>query len=127
MTDQPHAGGRPSAYDPAFCQVVEDALAQGFSLAVAAGDVGVTRQTLDNWTKEHPEFFDAVRIGRAKGARVWEQRLAKLADTNEGNATGVIFGLKNRLPEDWKDKTEQELSGGLKVEKLTRSIVDPRA
>lgn len=115
MTDQPHAGGRPSAYDPAFCQVVEDALAQGFSLAVAAGDVGVTRQTLDNWTKEHPEFFDAVRIGRAKGARVWEQRLANLADKNEGNATGVIFGLKNRLPEDWKDKTETEHSGDMTI------------
>lgn len=90
-------------------------MAQGFSLAVAAGDVGVSRQTLDAWTKAHPEFLDAVRIGRAKGARVWEQRLATLADKNEGNATGVVFGLKNRLPEDWKDKTETEHSGDMTI------------
>jgi hypothetical protein len=127
MTDEAPTRGRPSKYDPAFCETVEGTLAQGFSLAVAAGVIGVTRQTLDAWTKEHPEFLDAVKIGRARGALIWETRLAKLADTNEGNATGVIFGLKNRLPEDWKDKTETEHSGALAIEKLTRTVVDPKS
>jgi hypothetical protein len=117
--------GRPTDYDPAFCQVVEDSLALGYSLSVAAGEVGVTRQTLDNWTKAHEEFFDAVKRGRARGAKVWEDRLAKLADDNVGNATGIIFGLKNRLSEDWRDKTETEHSGGVAVTKITRTIVDP--
>lgn len=116
---------RPSEYDEAFCQVVEDELAKGYSLSVAAGVIGVTRQTLDNWTKAHDEFFDAVKRGRAKGAKVWEDRLAKLADENTGNATGIIFGLKNRLAEDWKDKTETEHSGEVGVRKIEREIVRP--
>jgi hypothetical protein len=116
---------RPSEYDPAFCEVAEETLAKGYSLAVLAGELSVTRQTVDNWQNAHEEFFDAIKRGRARGAKVWEDRLGKLADENAGNATAIIFGLKNRLAEDWRDKTETEHSGDLTVTKITRTIVDP--
>lgn len=117
--------GRPTDYEPGFCVVAEDTLAKGFSLAVVAGECGVSRQTVDAWTKAHPEFLDAVTRGRARGAIIWETRLANLADTGTGNATAVIFGLKNRLTDDWRDKTETEHSGGVEIRKITRTIVDP--
>lgn len=112
------AGGRPSVYDPAFCELAETTLSKGYSLAVLAGEIGVSRQTVDTWQNTHPEFLDAIKRGRAKGARVWEDRLAKLADANVGNVTAVIFGLKNRLADDWRDKQEIEHSGGLEVTKI---------
>lgn len=110
--------GRPSKYDAAFCVVAETTLALGYSEAVLAGDLGVCIDTVTEWKKAHEEFSASVRLGRAKGARVWEDRLAKLADQNIGNATGIIFGLKNRQPDAWKDKTETELSGVVKVTKV---------
>jgi hypothetical protein len=111
MTDAPSKGGRPSKYDPAFCAVAEQVLSEGYSEAVLAGDIGVCIDTVTEWKKVHPEFSASIKIGRAKGARVWEDRLKVLAERNEGNATGIIFGLKNRHPDAWKDKTETEVNG----------------
>ena len=105
--------GRPSKYDPAFCDLAEATLAKGYSEAVLAGEIGVCIDTITEWKTAHPEFSASVKVGRAKGARIWEDRLANLADRNEGNATGIIFGLKNRQPSEWRDKTEQEHSGDL--------------
>lgn len=117
--------GRPSKYDPAHCEVAEDILAQGYSEAVLAGELGVCIDTISEWKKVHPDFSASVKIGRAKGARVWEDRLKNLAEKNEGNATGIIFGLKNRQPDAWKDKTETEHSGELALRKIESAIVDP--
>lgn len=116
---------RPSKYDPAFCDVAEATLAQGYSEAVLAGELGVCIDTITEWKKVHPEFSASVKVGRAKGARVWEDRLKALAEKNEGNATGIIFGLKNRLPDAWKDKTETELSGEVGVRKIELVGVRP--
>lgn len=110
--------GRPSKYEPAFCDTAEETLAKGYSEAVLAGELGVCIDTITEWKKVHEEFSASVKRGRARGAMVWEDRLAKLADANVGNATGIIFGLKNRLAEVWKDKTETEHSGGVTVTRV---------
>jgi len=116
---------RPSKYDPAHCDVAEATLAQGYSEAVLAGELDVCLDTITEWKNVHPEFSASIKRGRAKGAKVWEDRLTKLTEKNEGNATGVIFGLKNRHPETWKDKTETEHSGQVRIGKIEREIVRP--
>lgn len=125
MSEEPAKIGRPSKYDEAFCDTAESVLAAGYSEAVLAGDLGVCIDTITEWKNVHPTFSASIKRGRAKGARVWEDRLKKLAEQNEGNATGVIFGLKNRQPEVWRDKTETEHSGTVTVNKVERVIVDP--
>lgn len=117
--------GRPSKYEPAFCQAAEDTLAKGYSEAVLAGELGVCIDTITEWKKVHEEFSASIKLGRSRGAKVWEDRLAKLADDNTGNATGIIFGLKNRHPDAWKDKSETEHSGAVTVTKIERQIVRP--
>jgi hypothetical protein len=124
MTDAP-TRGRPSKYDPAFCETAEQVLSEGYSEAVLAGELGVCIDTVTEWKKVHPDFSASIKIGRAKGARVWEDRLKALAEKNEGNATGIIFGLKNRQPDAWKDKTETEHSGGVTVRKIELVGVRP--
>jgi len=99
----------------------------GYSEAVLAGEIGVCLDTITNWKQEHPEFFASVKLGRMKGARVWEDRLASVAAEGGGNATAVIFALKNRLPSEWRDKTETEHSGAVKIERIERTIVDPKS
>ena len=119
-------GGRPTKYDPAHCDVAEATMAEGFSEAVLAGRLDVTVTTVANRKNEHPEFFKAVKRGAAKGAEVWEARLHTLASSGEGNATAIIFGLKNRVPSLWRDKTEQEMSGQVNtVTRIEHVIVDP--
>jgi len=108
MTDK-HPGGRPSKYDPAYCEQVIDFMALGYSLTAFAGEIGVTVQTLHNWRAEHPAFFDAVRVGQAKRVRKLE---TDLLETDVGaRVTSRIFALKNAGPDEWRDKQQHELSG----------------
>jgi hypothetical protein len=117
---------RPSLYEEAFCGLAEETLAKGYSEAVLAGEIGVCLDTVTEWKKAHPEFSASVKIGRARGARVWEDRLIKVAEEGGGNAAAVIFALKNRNPAEWRDKTEQEHSGSLQVTAIRRTIVPAR-
>lgn len=108
--------GRPSIYDPAFCQEAEQFIAEGYSVAAFAGHIGVAVRTVYNWMESHPEFMHSVKVGQAGAVAWWEKRLRDMAENGQGNATAIIFGLKNRAPEEWRDKTETEHSGSVTVD-----------
>lgn len=118
--------GRPSKYKPEYCDVLEGHFEQGYSYEAFAGRIGVSKQTLYDWEKAHPEFLDAKRRYEGLTQLFWEGRLIALAkDKDEGNATAIVFGLKNRAPDSWRDRTEQAHSGEVAITKIERQIVDP--
>lgn len=123
-------GGRPSDYDPAYCEQAIEFLKEGYSLAAFAGHIGTTRQTVYNWTEKHPEFLDAVKTGQAGAVLWWERANKALAVGGEGNATSIIFGLKNRAADEWRDVKATEISGpdggpvSVKAENAEWTIVD---
>lgn len=94
--------GRPSSYDPAFCDEVESLMRQGFSKTAAAGAIGVSRDTLLEWTKVHEDFSGAVKRGEA--ARTHKLETDLLLAPDGPNVTSRIFALKNAAPEEWKDR-----------------------
>lgn len=101
--------GRPSDYDPAFCEVVETFMGEGFSKMAAAGEIGVCYNTLKAWMEVHPEFLTAVKRGEAKRAVKLER---DLLDAETGpRVTSRIFALKNAAPEEWRDKQTTEHTG----------------
>ena len=102
-------GGRPSKYDPIFCEVVIDYMKQGFSKLAAAGEIGVCYNTLRAWMDEHPEFLQAVKLGEAVRTCKLER---DLMDAGSGpKVTSRIFALKNAAPDEWRDKHHSEVSG----------------
>lgn len=100
--------GRPSKYLPTYADQVIEHMTEGASLTSFAADIGVSRATINVWMEEHPEFLEAVGIGKAKCAAWWEKTGRKTAENGGGNATLVVFGLKNMGAEDWRDKQEIE-------------------
>lgn len=109
MSDQKAKGpgGRPSAYKPEFCGQIIDLMADGYSVAGAAGKFGVSRQTVYNWSEQYPEFLDALKVAQSASALWWEDRLRGIAaGTEAGNASAAIFGVKNRVADEWRDKHE---------------------
>lgn len=98
-------GGRPSKYDPAYCQQLIDHMSEGASLLSFAAEIDVNRDTLHEWARVHPEFSEAVTRGKAKCAAWWEKVGRNLAMTGEGNATMVVFGLKNMSAGEWADRS----------------------
>lgn len=106
--------GRPTKYDPAYCDEVREFLKDGYSVAAFAGYIGVAVSTVNLWINTHPDFSDAVKAGQAAATLWWEKQARGIASgAQDGNPTLVIFGLKNRAADQWRDKTETEHSGGM--------------
>lgn len=115
--------GRPSKYDPAFCDQVVEHMRDGASLTSFAAEIGVCRDTLTEWCAVHEDFSLAVKRGKAVCAAWWEKTARAGAAGGNANPTLCIFGLKNMAAEDWRDKVETEHSGNLTVTKVEREIV----
>lgn len=103
--------GRPTAFKTKYCDEVVEHLALGYSLTSFAGEIRHCRDTLYEWMDVHKDFSDAVKKGRAKGQALWEKRLASMAIEGGGNATAIIFAMKNLYQDDWREKQTVEHSG----------------
>lgn len=128
--------GRPSEYDPAFVAKVEEYIAS--CQDDAHGNVNlpkreglakfflVTRQTLDNWSKEHPDFFDALeRLDAEQKERLIDRSLSSrynptiaklLLSANHGMAekTESKDTLKAEVTLSSADKLIAEIDSSLK-------------
>lgn len=109
----PRPVGRPSLYRPEYCEAVESFMADGFSLTAFGGSIGVTRATLHEWKREHPEFFDAISRGKSKQLLWWERAAQNVASGNGGPGASsmVMFCLRNIDSDEWKDTREIRQAG----------------
>lgn len=107
------AFGRPTKYDPAYCEAVEASMGEGYSLGAFAGKIGVARSTLNEWIAANPDFSEAVSRAKAKRLAHWEEAGIKVAKDGggAGSATMIVFGLKNMGDGEWSDTQRQEISG----------------
>ncbi len=105
--------GRPSLYDPAYCEQIVEFCADGSSISSFAASLGVSRQTITEWGNVHPEFSASVKAAKARVAAWYDKTARKIAADGGGNATICIFGLKNFDDEDFRDKVETEHSGNV--------------
>lgn len=105
-------GGRPSKYDPIYCEEILtyfNELEEFPTLAGFAVSIDAHKDTLNEWGSVHDEF--SVAIKKAKG--IQEGRLVTGAMANSYNTAFSIFFAKNNL--GYKDKTETEHSGNVTV------------
>ena len=114
MTDQTDTEkrpvGRPSKYDPAYCDLVIDDAKEGFSLTAFAGGIQIDRDTVTEWRKVHPDFDAACRAAKAVRARFLETGIMK-EDIPGPAMNARKFALVNCAEEDWREKQSVELSG----------------
>lgn len=72
-----------------------------------AEKIGISRSTLSEWKKKFPDISDALKKGKEIVDYQVEQALLKKA--LEGDTTALIFWMKNRCPEKWRDKPKEVL------------------
>jgi len=102
-----------------------------------AHNIGVTRKTLFNWKNEFKEIAEALKEGKEVADYIVESALFKSATGytyteeqlsasgkketvkkyQQPNTTAMIFWLKNRRPEKWRDKVDvnSNVNGNVEV------------
>jgi hypothetical protein len=96
--------GRPSKYDPDFCQQVVTFGRDGMGKAEIAYELGVDRSTLDEWSEKHEDFSGA--ISRAREASLgWWMKTGRLGVHmgKQFNSQAYSLQVRNRFPEDFEN------------------------
>lgn len=103
--------GRPTDYDPRFCEVAIEAGKQGKSWTWIAAECGVSKQTAYTWMDKHPEFLDAMRLSRTLAQQWWEDLGQRGAEGADVNARIWERSMAARFPDDWREVKATEISG----------------
>lgn len=128
--------GRPSTYSEEFAKQAEKLAALGATDMEVADFFEVDVRTIYRWKHDHPEFCQALNVGKDKAdervinslyqkAVGYEQDAVKIFMPGGADApvyapyrekiapdtTAAIFWLKNRRPAEWRDKQEVEHGG----------------
>lgn len=103
--------GRPSSYDPAFCEQAVALGREGKSKAYIASQIGVHRETLDQWAKAHPEFADAIAHARDLAQAWWEDAGQKGMAEKQFNERVWSRSMAARFPADWRETSRHEHTG----------------
>ena len=93
--------------------LIEGWARDGLTNEQIAHNIGISRETLNVWTKKYSDISDALKKSKDVVDRQVENALFKKAC--EGDTTAMIFWLKNRRPNDWRDKRETQLSGNVQT------------
>jgi hypothetical protein len=93
-------------------------MAKGYSMSAFAGLIGVNRDTLHQWAKDHSDFSEAVSRGKAARLRDWEGVAIEMRrhGGGPGGATITMFGLKNMGGGEWDsaEKTDVKITADVK-------------
>ena len=99
------AAGRPTKYDPKFCEDIIQHFSEGGNIESFAGYINVSKQSIYHWLDAHPEFLDARRIAQGKSAQFYNKiGIGLMTGKLKGNATAWVMTQKNCF--GWRDRIE---------------------
>lgn len=125
---------RPTKYDEAYAEQARKLCLLGHTDEELAEFFEVAVSTIYEWKNAHPKFSEAIKNGkevadadiannlfnRAMGYTAKEKREEKTAEGFKkveaekhipGDVTAMIFWLKNRQRNKWRDKQDHEVTG----------------
>jgi len=106
---QKHPGGRPTDYDPKYCDLFVEEGKKGLAIQEICAKIGVLRKTAINWTKKYPEFLHAYTRARELAAAY----LMEEARNNLGNKCfqPQLWNYMMRFLHNYRDHGVHELHG----------------
>lgn len=155
-----HPGGRPPEYQPSFAVVARRLCSiLGATDSELAEFFGVSVGSITHWKLDHSEFLSATTITKAQADDLVEKRLylratgyehksvkiflppgaaepvyAPYTEHYPPDTAAMMFWLKNRRPEAWRDLQKQEITidaqvseGRRKITGVLTALLDARA
>ena len=105
--------GRPTDYREEMCERVIELGRDGYSKAEMAADLGVTRATMDAWTRQHEEFLNSVSIAQELSLAWWEKQSRVNLNSKEFQSSLWGKAMSGRFPkEPYRDRVEASGADG---------------
>lgn len=119
MTDQADVPkrpvGRPSLYDPSFCDEVVALGRKGKSVEQIAAILNVSLRTMYSWRDAHEEFLHALDDAKTYEQAWWEEQAAAYMVENKEsdrlNASLWSRSMAARFPKKYRESTKTEITG----------------
>jgi hypothetical protein len=128
MLEIPKKQGRPTEYQPEFCENILPLAPLGCTVEQMATLLRVTDRTIYNWLETHDDFFQAVQLARLQAHMEVGHSVFKQA-TRYGNVAAAIFWLKSHYPKIWREKQELDLRmpDGVQISLVDRAKLDGKS
>jgi len=115
MTEEKRPVGRPSNYDPAFCEQVIELGGKGKSIEQIGAILGVGTRTLFTWRDNNEEFRHALELAKELEQAWWED-MAQSYMVEEKESAKLNTGLWSRsmaarFPKKYRESTKTEITG----------------
>lgn len=107
--------GRPSLYDPAYCEKVIELGKLGKSVEQIASHLNLSLRVLYKWRDEYEEFMHALEDAKQYEQAWWEEQAhAYMVETKDGprlNASLWSRSMAARFPKKYRESVKQEITG----------------
>lgn len=107
--------GRPSLYDPKYCEEVIAYGKLGKSVEQIASILNVSLRTMYSWRDSHEEFLHALEDAKTYEQAWWEEQAAAYMVENKEsdrlNATLWSRSMAARFPKKYRESVKQEITG----------------
>lgn len=99
-------GGRPSKYDPAYCERVIELGKEGKSLVQIAVALDMPKSTLQSWADQHIEFSAALTRAKQCEQAWWENKGQEGLTADKFNSAVWSKSMSARFREDYTERRE---------------------
>ena len=107
--------GRPSTYNPKYCEQFIELGKQGLSRHQICAQLGVGVHNMYVWETEHEDFFRALEESRNNALNYWENLALNHIVENPGGPrlnTGLWSrSMAARFPREYRENSKVEVSG----------------
>ena len=107
--------GRPSLYDPKYCEEVIAYGRIGKSVEQIAANLNLSLRVLYAWRDKHEEFMHAMEYAKELEQAWWEEQAqAYMIENKESdrlNATLWSRSMAARFPKKYRESTKTEITG----------------
>ena len=141
--------GRPTDYRLEFCEIAHRMCQEGATDREVAERLGIADGTLYRWRHEHPEFREALRLGKESADDRVEKMLYNRAVGYSYDAIKIMqsdgevlvepyvehvppdigamkLWLTNRRPKDWREKVENHHTGEMMLAAMSEEEIERR-
>lgn len=107
--------GRPTLYDPAYCETVRELGRIGKSIEQICYQLNISIRTIYLWKDTHEEFMQALEDAKVYEQAWWEEQAAAYMVENKEsdklNATLWSRSMAARFPKKYRESTKTEITG----------------